>query len=110
MLEQPYKVRIPLVLAPLKVNSGRKTWMQVVNGGMIPGNRREEVQRGRQEVRKKYAKGDLWGTPAVTTRALVPGTSWKSYRRSHITYNLKEWTQIRSERPLETPALRIIFI
>lgn len=29
-------------------------------GEVIPGNRREGAQIGKQEVRKKHVKGDLW--------------------------------------------------
>lgn len=47
LLEQLYKVRIPLVLALLKMNSERKTWMQIVDG---EGDSRK--QEGRRQERK----------------------------------------------------------
>ena len=44
-------------------------------GEVIPGSRREGAWRGRQGVREKHAKGDLWSSPTVATGALVPRIS-----------------------------------
>lgn len=97
MLKQLYNMRIPLVLASLKVNSWRKTWMQIIHGG--GDSRKQEGGSPDREAgsKEKTCQGWFMG---VTTGALVPGTSWKAYRRSPIIFYLKEWIQIRSEGPL----------